>query len=91
MRVRFSPSSLADLDAILAYISERSPHGAGKVKARIRAVTEMIAIYPFAGVVTDESGIRCIAASPFAYLVYYEPFATEVIIRAVMHDARERL
>jgi toxin ParE1/3/4 len=38
MKLRYSPSALADLEAILAYIAARSPQGANKVQARIRAV-----------------------------------------------------
>jgi toxin ParE1/3/4 len=47
MKLRYSPSSLADLDAILGYISTHSPQGAIKVKGRIRAIIDMIAAHPF--------------------------------------------
>jgi toxin ParE1/3/4 len=42
MRLRYSPSALADLEAILAYIEARSPQGARKVQARIQAVMSRI-------------------------------------------------
>ena len=88
MKLRYSPSSLADLDAILDYISAHSPQGASKVISRIRAITDMIAAHPFAGTPTNDPAIRRISASPYPYLIFYEITDVEIIIRYVRHDAR---
>ena len=88
MKLRYSPSSLADLDAILGYISTHSPQGAIKVKGRIRAIIDMIAAHPFVGTPTNDPAIRCILTSPYPYLIFYEVTDAEIIIRYVRHDAR---
>jgi toxin ParE1/3/4 len=55
MTVRYTPSSLAELDAILDYIATRSPQGALNVKARINSIIAMIAAHPFIGTITNDT------------------------------------
>lgn len=88
LALRFTQPALQDLDEILHYISERSPQGARRVQARIRAVTDLLAWHPYIGSRTDHGGIRRIRTSPYPYLIFYEPTETEVIIHAVRHAAR---
>jgi toxin ParE1/3/4 len=88
MKLRYSPSSLADLESILHYISARSPQGAIKVKGRIRAIIDMIAMHPFTGTRTNDPAIRRFATSPYPYLIFYEITDAEIIIRYIRHDAR---
>src|SRR5882672_12948884 len=40
MRQRYTLPALADLGSILDYIADRSPQGAERIHARIRAITE---------------------------------------------------
>jgi len=68
MRVRYTPSSLAELEEILDYIDAHSPQGALNVKTRIQAIVTLIAMHPFIGTVTNDPGIRRIATSPYPYL-----------------------
>jgi plasmid stabilization system protein ParE len=42
MRLRYTLPALADLASILDYIAERSPQGAKRVHARIRAVADLL-------------------------------------------------
>lgn len=88
MRLRYSPSALADLDGILAYISARSPQGAKRVQARIQAITELLLRKPQSGSRTDDPTIRRMTTSPFPYLIFYEPDGDDLIIHAVRHAAR---
>jgi toxin ParE1/3/4 len=88
MRLRYSPSALADLEQILAYIAERSPQRAHKVQARIQAIMNLLVRYPMIGTQTDDRTIRRMTASPYPYLIFYEPTDDEVI-RAVRHAARK--
>ena len=88
MRLRYSPSALADLDDILAYIAARSPTGAQKVQARLQAITTLLLRHPSSGSRTDDPTIRRMTTSPYPYLIFYEPTADAIIIHAVHHTAR---
>jgi toxin ParE1/3/4 len=89
VRLRYTPSALADLVEVLAYISARSPRGAERVQARIKAITELLQHHPRIGTLTDDPTIRRMTTSPYPYLIFYEPTETEVIIHAVRHGARD--
>jgi plasmid stabilization system protein ParE len=70
MRLRYTLPALADLASILDYIAERSPRGAARVHARIRAVTDLLLRDPLAGAVTGEPTIRRITTTPYPYLIF---------------------
>lgn len=88
MRLRYTRPALADLAAILDTIFDRSPRGAERVHARIRAVTDLLLRYPLAGAITDDPTIRRITTTPYPYLIFYEVTDKEIIIYAVRHGAR---
>jgi plasmid stabilization system protein ParE len=46
VKLRYTPSALADLDEVLAYISNRSPQGAMRVQARIKAIIDLLLRHP---------------------------------------------
>jgi plasmid stabilization system protein ParE len=89
MRLRYTLPALADLASILDYVTDRSPQGAARIHARIRAATELLLRYPQAGAVTDDSTIRRVTTRPYPYLVFYEATDAEIIIHAVRHGARD--
>jgi plasmid stabilization system protein ParE len=89
MRLRYTLPALADLDAILSYITVHSPQGAMRVHARIRAVLELLLTHPRVGVRTDDKTIRRINISPYPYLIFYEIADDEIIIHALRHGARD--
>jgi toxin ParE1/3/4 len=88
VRLRYTAPALADLDAVLTYIEERSPEGAERVKARVRLLLELLELHPLMGQATDEPGIRRLIVAPYPYLIFYEAAGDEVIIHAVRHAAR---
>jgi toxin ParE1/3/4 len=88
MRLRYTRPAAADLKSILAYIAERSPQGAKRVQARIRAAIELLLQYPLAGTVTGDPAIRQKTATPYPYVIFYQATDDEVIIHAVRHGAR---
>ena len=88
MKLRYSPSALADLDDILDHVASHSPLGAQKVLARIQAVVDVIARHPNSGLRTEDPTIRRMTTTPFPYLIFYEPTGSEIIIHAVRHGAR---
>jgi plasmid stabilization system protein ParE len=89
VRLRYTPSALADLDEVLAYISARSPQGAKRVQMRIKAITDLLLRHPRIGTMTEDPTIRRMTTSPHPYLIFYEPTETEIIIHAVRHGARD--
>ncbi len=89
MRLRYTLPALADLASILDYVIDRSPQGAARIHARIRAVTDLLLKYPLAGAVTDDPTIRRMPTTPYPYLIFYEATEAEIIIHAVRHGARD--
>jgi toxin ParE1/3/4 len=68
MKVRYTPSAAKELDKVLTYISDRSPQGAAKVKARIKGLISLIAAHPHIGAITADPGIGRMNALPYPYL-----------------------
>ena len=89
MRLRYTQPALADLAAILEYISIHSPQGAAHVHARIQLIVDLLLSHPHIGTRTDDPAIRRVNASPYPYLVFYELVDDEIIIHAVRHGARD--
>lgn len=89
MRLRYTLPALADLESILDYVVDRSPQGASRIHARIRAVTDLLLRYPQAGAMTEDPTIRRVTTTPYPYLVFYEATDAEIIIHAVRHGARD--
>jgi plasmid stabilization system protein ParE len=89
MKVRYTRSAARQLDGILTYISERSPQGGAKVKARIKDLISLIASHPRIGAITADPSIRRMNALPYPYLIFYEIGEGEIIIRRVRHMAQK--
>jgi plasmid stabilization system protein ParE len=89
MRLRYTRPALADLDAILDYIAVHSPRGAAHVQRRVQALIDLLLSQPRIGVRTEDPAIRRISVSPYPYLIFYEATASEIIIHAVRHAARD--
>jgi toxin ParE1/3/4 len=70
VKLRFTPQALSELDAILDYIAERSPHGAERVKARLLGLAGLIQGQPHGGRRTSEPDLRRIVATPYPYLFF---------------------
>jgi toxin ParE1/3/4 len=89
VRLRYTLPALADLRAILDYIAVHSPQGARRVQARIKALTDLLLLYPHIGRRTNDPVIRRMTTTPYPYLVFYEVTEGEIIIHAVRHAARD--
>ena len=87
-RLRYTPQAAAELDQILSYIEERSPQGARQVQARLKRIIDLLTEHPFAGQITSLKPMRRIVATPYPYLVFYEPDDDEIVIIGVRHAAR---
>lgn len=89
MKLRYTRPALADLSAILDYIAAHSPQGARRVQARIKALTDLLLLYPHIGRRTADPAIRRMNTTPYPYLVFYEVTESEIVIHAVRHAARD--
>lgn len=92
MRVRWSESSLSDIDDIFSYIDEHNRTAAAAVVERIKAVANLLQDFPEAGHLTDEPGVRMFPTVRYPYLVFYtvNPADAEIVILHVRHGAQER-
>jgi toxin ParE1/3/4 len=88
VRLRYTLPALADLSAILDYIAARSPQGAQRVQAHIKALTELLPPHPLIGRRTNDPSIRRMTATPYPYPIFYEVTEAEIIIHAIRHAAR---
>ena len=88
MNLRYTLPALADLGSILDHIAIHSPQGAQRVQARIQAIIDLLLLHPDVGIRTNDPVIRRLTAVPYPYLIFYEVTATEIIIHAVRHAAR---
>jgi plasmid stabilization system protein ParE len=70
VRIRYTLPALADLNAILDYISESSPRGAERVKQRIQRVIDLLLDHPRIGATTDDATIRRLSTPPHPYLCF---------------------
>ena len=89
MKLRYTKPALADLELILDYVSEKSPQGGEKIKARIKAVTELLGHFPKSGTLTSDGLLRRKIVLPYPYVIFYETVGDEVVIHAVRHGARD--
>lgn len=98
MRVRFSIEARAELNEHLAYIKQRSPQGARRVRASIYAAAKRAALFPEAArrpaEPADEPGTvpgtREIVLPDYPYVMPYRVEGDTLIILHVFHTAQAR-
>jgi toxin ParE1/3/4 len=88
VKLRYTLRGAAELDKVLAYIEERSPQGARRVRTRIQAIINLLLQHPQAGQMTSKGRLLRIIASPYPYLIFYSVSEDEIIIHGVRHGAR---
>ena len=88
MRVRYTLRAQADLDAIFAYLDQRSPAAALSVKALIERRIATLADFPLAAPATDDPGVRELTIVRYSYKVYYEVSGEEIWILHIRHTVR---
>jgi toxin ParE1/3/4 len=92
MKLRFTPRAAQDLAAIAAYIRERNPPAALRVRAAILESLQSLVLFPHIGRQQKVEGVRKLVTPRYRYLVYYtsDEKAEEIIILAIQHPAHER-
>lgn len=88
MRVRYTLRAQADLDAIFAYLDQRSPAAALSVKALIERRIATLADFPLSAPATDEPDVRELTIVRYPYKVYYEVSGQEAWILHIRHTSR---
>ena len=90
MRVRYTPRSRRDIEAIYTLIDQQSPSAARAVKRAIQHAVELLADFPNIGTATDRSPeFRGVRAGRYPYRIYYRVRGDEVWIVHV-RDMRRR-
>jgi toxin ParE1/3/4 len=89
VKLRYTQPALADLRSILDHIAAQSPQGAKRVQGRIQSIIGLLLTHPDIGIRTDDPTIRRLTTTPYPLLVFYEITATEIVIHAVRHAARD--
>ena len=92
MKLRFTPRATQDLSDIAAYIRERSPQAALRVRASILEALQNLVLFPHVGRPQKVEGVRKLVARRYPYIVYYtaDDIAEEVVVLSIQHPSRER-
>jgi addiction module RelE/StbE family toxin len=91
LRVRFTRSAQADLEAIYAYISKSDPVAASLVVTRLIERAEQLGATPYAGREVDEPDARVVVVPQLRYFIFYTITDGEVHITHIRHTSRRRL
>lgn len=90
MRVEWSESATADLDAIRAYIARDSEHYAARFVQQVVKTTRMLRTFPELGQVVPEFNERTVRERVLQnYRILYEVQERRVLIIAIVHAARD--
>ena len=88
-RVSWSPSAIADVNAIAAYIARDSPAYASGVVSQILNATRSLNSFPSSGRVVPEFGDEAIREKlVYGYRIIYRITGEEVTIVTVIHGKR---
>ena len=92
MKVRWSDTATSEVEAIFAYILERSPSSAAIVARRIIDRAESLGEFPFLGIYGKRAKTRQLSIVNYPYVVLYklDVAADEVQILNVRHTARKK-
>ena len=89
LKVRLAPRAIADLDEIRAYLTERNPRAAERVRHRIEQAITTLSDFPGIGRPTHIAGVCVTTVLRYPYLVYYTTSDRELVIIHIRHAARD--
>ena len=90
MSVRYTARALGQLAEIFDYIAQDNPRAAHAVQLRIKLSIERLDDFPFAGRITDRSGVRVLTVVRYPYRIFYRTSgAGDVLILRILHAARD--
>ncbi len=88
MIVRYTPSALAHLAEVRAYIALERPATAREIGQRIREAVTRLADFPHTGRTGRVEGTRELVIPRLPYIVVYLVSAEHVDVLAILHGAR---
>lgn len=88
LAIRFDATALSDLNEIRAYLVERSPAGAERVRRHLMETIDRLSDFPFLGRATVEPKVRVLPLTRHPYLVFYSVANNEVVVLHIRHGAR---
>jgi plasmid stabilization system protein ParE len=86
MKIRYTETSLVEIDGIIAYISKLNATAAARIVARVEQTIANLGDYPELAQTADETNVR---RMPSAAILFYTIEADEVVILHVRHAARQ--
>jgi toxin ParE1/3/4 len=90
MKVHYTDSALAEIDAILSYIAKDNPLAAEEVAAVLRVTIARLSEYPRLAIETNVPDVHMAPVLPYRYIIFYSLNRDAIVIRNVLHAARER-
>ena len=93
MKVVWTESALAQLQAIHDYLAQTSPEYALRIIDRLTQRSIQIALFPFSGRMVPEyelNEVREVIEGPYRIIYLIDPEAHKVEVLAVIHSSRER-
>jgi plasmid stabilization system protein ParE len=92
MKLVLTSLAVAELEEILAFLSEQSARGAANVEARFEKVFRMISEHPFGSQqVENRPGVRRAPLVDYPYVIYYRIREDRVEVLRIRHGARRPL
>jgi toxin ParE1/3/4 len=91
MKVRYTETALAEIEAIYSYIATDNPAAAVIVRTQIEHTIGLIGTMPKMGRIKYQQVVRMLPVRRYPqYLIFYAIEANEVVILNVRHGARLR-
>jgi toxin ParE1/3/4 len=89
MKIRYTDSALADLDAIHEYQAAHWPAARGPFEVRLTTIEKRLLQFPRgAPEVAERAGVRVVAFVDFPYRLFYRVNGETIEVLAVRHTSR---
>jgi plasmid stabilization system protein ParE len=89
LSVKITPQAQRDLLAIKAYIAERNPSAAERVRSRIARTIDIMAEFPNMGRATKRPGVLMALVPRYHFKVYYAVAGDVLQVVHVRHPSRQ--
>jgi toxin ParE1/3/4 len=89
MKVVWRRKARAEIDALVAYISQDSPAGATRVRDQILEMVSLLEMWPDLGRKRD-ADLRELVVAKTPYVVIYRRTPSKVTIVRILHGMRKR-
>jgi toxin ParE1/3/4 len=88
MKILWSPTAIADLRAIRAYIAKDNPTAAHRVALSVRDAVERLAQFPNSGRVGRVEETRELVIAGLPFIAVYTASRNKISIASVLHGSR---